>query len=259
MLTEWEQQAETFLTDVTAFWNASREKNANGVTFKTQAEEYLITVNDPELQAANTAYFAAVTAVATIANNLALFPKSLTAASSDLAKIVDLYRTELSAQEDLLPKVTEFVRDAALFDTAVTSGIQQQFEGLVTTAVGPLKAELADINNLRLTAMRLEFKLEQLDLAYADPKVVAKFSLVPDSWRENTREALVAAKPEFIDAMERFRPRFDEVRRFLFNETEKVKREFVERLGMIQSEPMPAFAPIEYWDIDDLEGIRPKQ
>jgi predicted translin family RNA/ssDNA-binding protein len=249
-------QVDKVVGSVVELWNSSMEKAPSLSDITTHSHDKIFQVQDPELNDASKSYFAAQDTLNKLSRNLALFRKSAASIAAGLQSMGSYYSAAFPEGDELAPKAASFIQNATSVQRADAVVFEAQFTAVVTETLAPLKDELAEVNTLRCAAVRIQYKIEQLERASADA-LVSK--VIPDAkWLENARESLATAKPAFLTALNGYNAHFDDVRRHLFLELDRMKREFFVQLGAIERDALPMISPIGYWDIDDLDGIRPK-
>jgi hypothetical protein len=259
MSSDWEAQSEGYFAGIQRSWTESRQKSADGMTIGKQAEQTMFPIRDSDLLRATDDYFAALGIFTQVSDQIDAWEKNLTSLSTSLGGNVQSWKSLIGND----PRLGTLL---AAFSTQV-SGLGSRIEPLVKVEIPrfrikflpSVKAELAHIDSLRSQARRLQYKVEQLELAVTDNTLKKVIDTTKPAWLEQARTGLAAAKPLFFQALAEFLERFNGWKAGTRAEFEALRAKVTERLEQLPPPDVPPAPPINYGDLDAILTIAQKK
>jgi hypothetical protein len=259
MASNWEAEVDGFFNSVQGAWRDARARSAEGQGPLTQVEKTVYPITDQELIDAGELYFSALGVITPVLDQLDVWTKSIAATVAPIRTSVELYRQSLSQNRHFAAAVETF--------SCTTTNLERAQDALVKTSVPrlkaqfflPMKAELSNLNNLRVRAVKLCYKVEQLIKANNDPTLRKMLGKAKPEWQEKAQAELDLAKPTYIEAIHAFMPRFHQQMLDADRQLVQIKKDFFAQLGELQRQSHPQTAPIDYTELDRILSIvRPK-
>jgi hypothetical protein len=203
---EVEKAWKSFETAVEQTWQSAQQQREAGVDLQTQLQSFRFPIHDPEIQASSDVYFYILAALTGLLKHFPQYGKTL---DTFLLEARNLHST------GALP-ATEKRRFDAKF-AEINSARSLLVSTKIVAHVGKLqhlRKELESVNELRVTATKLRYKVEQWEMTHGNPSAHNFFSLAKgQKWLEEAKAGLDQAKPDFINAMSDFAIRFHHARR----------------------------------------------
>jgi hypothetical protein len=259
MASNWEAELDGFFNSVQGAWRDAKAKNAEGQGPLTRIERTMHPISDQDLIDAGELYFSALGMVTPVLDQLDVWTKNIAATVAPIRTAIELYRKSLSQNRHFAVSVETFSCTATNLDRAQDALIKTSVPRLKAEYFLPIKAELNNLNTLRLRAVKLCYKVEQLINANSDPTLKKMLGKAKPEWQEKAQAELDIAKPTFIEAIHAFMPRFHQQMLDADRQLVQIKKDFLAQLGELQRHSQPPAAPIDYSDLDGILSIvRPK-
>jgi hypothetical protein len=259
MASNWEAQVDGFLSSVQGAWRDVKARNAEGQGALSQMERTIYPITDQELIDAGELYFSALGVITPVLDQLDVWTKSIAATVAPIRTAIELYRQSLSQNRHFAASVETFSCTATNLDRAQDALIKTVVPRLKAQYFLPMKTELSNLNQLRLRAVKLCYKVEQLIKANTDPTLKKMLGKAKPEWQEKAQAELNIAKPTYLEAIHAFMPRFHQQMLDANRQLVQIKKDFMAQLGELQRQSHPPTAPIDYSDLDSiLLIVKPK-
>jgi hypothetical protein len=246
---EIEQAWKSFESAVGQTWKNAQDQREAGVDVQTQYLAFRYPVHDPEIQEATDTYFSILAAITGLLKHFPALGSSVDGAlvhSREFVNALGLAPAERRALEGRLGQL----------ESGKSTLIMGILQGHVNTLQG-LKKHLETVNRCRIRATKLQYKVEQWELA-SQRALTKKFADLAKSqeWKEEAKRKLEFAKPEFIKTMGEYAECFHGVRKGILEAFHKERRTFV---GVVIGDGQlsrPSVG-VDWDDVDAvLEGVR---
>lgn len=251
-MSDWEAQLDAFLSTIKDSWAESRAQAAAGVGLGKRTERALFPIRDPEILGASDEFFACLAVFTPVSDRLDSWQKGISALAGELGANAETWGNLFAAEPAFAAAAPAFSETAIAVARAREALSAVDLARFRAEIVAPMKGELARIDGLRSRALRLQYKVEQLEGLEADggfKKFADKANL---QCLENARAALAVAKPVFLQAVAELREKFAGGRAAALTEFEAIREGIIAGVGELVSMEMPPAAPIDFGEIDGV-------
>jgi hypothetical protein len=243
---DWESQIDGFLASVHRIREESREMSAEGKTISKRAELAFFAIHDDDIIRSSEEFFAALAVFRPIATQISIWEKSLSAASASLSASASSYSHVLAADPRFSAGVAAFADNARAVARSVDAALAEALPRFRERRIAPVEADLDRLDGLRSRALRLRYRVEQLERLYAERAVGALLARADPRWLGRAREALAAAKPAFVEAVAAFAGPFREWRDAAYGEFRALRAAVIGGAGALAYAGAPELPLLDF-------------
>jgi hypothetical protein len=246
---------DSFFGSIQSSFQQSREKSEAGIDFATQTELYRYPVNDPEITKASDDYFAMLATLSHSLTNILKWRQEISALVQTMHGIATFYGTAFPPWRPMAGEVNNLHYFTTELHTAKDQYLDGELEQILQETLYLIKGKLNEINTLRSTALRLQYRVEQLEKIDMDSAGGKAIKLAGgENWLTNTRTHLATAKPEFTSAVAGFEVTFADLRKQAFDRIQKLDRQLLNRVANLDKQPEPTDT-LEYGDLNEILSV----
>jgi hypothetical protein len=232
---------DNFLGSIQISFQQSQEKCDAGQDLAIQTEVYRHPIEDTEIKQASEDYFAMLATQTYSLNNLVKWRQEVSGLVQTLRSLATCYRTSLPPTRPMTAEITALEQQTTELHTANALFLDCELETIFQETLYVTRTKLAEINTLRSRALKLQYRVEQLEKIDMNSGMGKALKVAGgENWLANTRAELAVAKPAFLTAVPAFQGKFDSLRKQAFARVENLQKQLLQRVANLDRQSKPS-------------------